>query len=447
MRNAPEIQQFEPQYMPNPEKRRGRHGTIVQRLSLLVAVVLVALLVGSMVVVLQITQHAKTGIAPQHTITGAGQDPAQQQGPQYHQSGLYATMMDGVYRIDPTTNKVLWHYTMNPVILQGNGVGGSTNRVNTPITVAGGTVYFGGNNDSGNYVYALDAVTGTLRWQKALDYAQNQPFEANGVVYVGTYMSSPDTQKAHIYALKASDGTTLWSQTMDAGNVSVGAITNTTIYAYSANNLYALSAKDGHILWESQAITASQYFDALQEVNGVLYASSSEISQHSATETQYCYQYAYSPVTGKQIWRSQAVNGFVISPPTIANNVMYYGSQNDNLYALNTRNGQQLWSYTGTASFYPSPQVANGVIYAAEVNSSGSDGAIVALNNNGTLRWSVAATNINTGSTQLALWNGQLYYGDDNGIVHVLRTSDGSEVASYKLGNAQNETPVLTLVP
>jgi outer membrane protein assembly factor BamB len=37
---------------------------------------------------------------------------------------------------------------------------------------------------------------------------------------------------------------------------------------------------------------------------------------------------------------------FVESSPAVANGVVYVGSDDDNVYALNARTGAKLWSYT-----------------------------------------------------------------------------------------------------
>jgi outer membrane protein assembly factor BamB len=47
----------------------------------------------------------------------------------------------------------------------------------------------------------------------------------------------------------------------------------------------------------------------------------------------------------------------------VANGVVYVGSDDDGLYALNAANGTLLWSYTTGGAVESSPAVANGVVY------------------------------------------------------------------------------------
>jgi outer membrane protein assembly factor BamB len=55
----------------------------------------------------------------------------------------------------------------------------------------------------------------------------------------------------------------------------------------------------------------------------------------------------------------------VDSSPAVANGVVYVGSADGKVYALNASTGAKLWSYTTAAppSFLSSPIVADGVVY------------------------------------------------------------------------------------
>ena len=57
------------------------------------------------------------------------------------------------------------------------------------------------------------------------------------------------------------------------------------------------------------------------------------------------------------IW-NYITSGRVSSSPVVVGNVVYVGSGDGNVYALNATNGAQLWNSSGS-----SPAVANGVVY------------------------------------------------------------------------------------
>jgi hypothetical protein len=55
--------------------------------------------------------------------------------------------------------------------------------------------------------------------------------------------------------------------------------------------------------------------------------------------------------------------GTVVSSPAVANGVVYVGSGDHNLYALDASTGDLLWSYTTGWAVYSSQAVADGVVY------------------------------------------------------------------------------------
>jgi outer membrane protein assembly factor BamB len=72
--------------------------------------------------------------------------------------------------------------------------------------------------------------------------------------------------------------------------------------------------------------------------------------------------YALNAATGALIWHFKT-NGDVASSPAIADNILYVGSYDGNLYALNATTGSYLWSYTTSDMVVSSPAVANGIVY------------------------------------------------------------------------------------
>ena len=79
----------------------------------------------------------------------------------------------------------------------------------------------------------------------------------------------------------------------------------------------------------------------------------------------------------------------VESSPAVVNGVVYVGSGDGNVYALNAASGVQLWNYTTGGEVDSSPAVVNGVVYVGS-----GDGNVYALNaTNGAKLW-----NYTTGS-------------------------------------------------
>ena len=86
--------------------------------------------------------------------------------------------------------------------------------------------------------------------------------------------------------------------------------------------------------------------------------------------------YALNANTGTKIW-NYTTGAFVESSPTVANGIVYVGSDDRNVYALNANTGTKIWNYTTGALVYSSPIVANGIVYIGSVDHN-----VYALNDN-----------------------------------------------------------------
>jgi eukaryotic-like serine/threonine-protein kinase len=78
-------------------------------------------------------------------------------------------------------------------------------------------------------------------------------------------------------------------------------------------------------------------------------------SAHTPTATP-------SLILGTQQWRFQTGSS-VTSSPTVVNGVVYVGSDDSNLYALETTSGKLRWRFPTSGLVRSSPAVANGVVY------------------------------------------------------------------------------------
>jgi PQQ-like domain len=87
-------------------------------------------------------------------------------------------------------------------------------------------------------------------------------------------------------------------------------------------------------------------------VNGVVYVGSYDKNL-----------YALNATTGTLLWKYTTGSYIELSSPAVANGVVYFGSSDNNLYALNAGTGVLLWQYTTGGIITCSPAVANGVVY------------------------------------------------------------------------------------
>ena len=65
--------------------------------------------------------------------------------------------------------------------------------------------------------------------------------------------------------------------------------------------------------------------------------------------------YALNAATGEKIW-NYTTGALTESTPAVVNGILYIGTNNDNLYALNAGTGAKIWSFTATIASCQVPQ-------------------------------------------------------------------------------------------
>ncbi len=89
-----------------------------------------------------------------------------------------------------------------------------------------------------------------------------------------------------------------------------------------------------------------------------------------------------STLSSTPLWK-YATDGVVESSAAVVSGVLYVGSFDNNIYALNATNGNKLWNYTTGGAVFSSPAVVNGVVYIGSFDNN-----IYALNaTNGNKLW------------------------------------------------------------
>jgi ribosomal protein L40E len=159
--------------------------------------------------------------------------------------------------------------------------------------------------------------------------------------------------------------------------------------------------------------------------NGVVYVGSDD-----------CNVYALNAAMGTLVWKYTTGSG-ASSCPAVANGVVYVGSGDGKVYALNAATGTLVWNYTTGSYVGSSPTVANGVVYV------GSDDCnVYALNAAmGTLVWKHT-----TGSgvdSSPAVANGVVYVGSNDFKVYALNAATGTLVWNYTTGNYVRSSPAV----
>ncbi|WP_234425718.1 protein kinase domain-containing protein [Streptomyces kebangsaanensis] len=92
---------------------------------------------------------------------------------------------------------------------------------------------------------------------------------------------------------------------------------------------------------------------------GVVYVGSSDYNL-----------YAVDAATGKRHWAFPTSNAVMYSSPAVADGTVYVGSRNHNLYAVDAATGKQRWAFPTDGEVYSSPVVAGGVVYVGSWDGS-----------------------------------------------------------------------------
>ena len=162
--------------------------------------------------------------------------------------------------------------------------------------------------------------------------------------------------------------------------------------------------------------------------------------------------YAIDASSGALKWKFET-KGWVVSSPAVASGVVYFESYDSNFYAVDAATGQLKWKFqTGGERHYTakhihylqpaaesmpdpwdfylsSPSVWNGVVYFGS-----SDGNIYALDaNSGELKWKFGTGDVVHSSPALA--DGTLYIGSWDTYLYALDAATGHEKWRFKTGD------------
>jgi outer membrane protein assembly factor BamB len=214
------------------------------------------------------------------------------------------------YALDARTGRERWRFKTGEDVQIFNQVG-----IQSSAVVAGGVVYFGCRDA---YLYALDAATGTKVWafSNQGSWVISTPIVLGDIVYFAT------SDSGLFRALNAKTGAPLSSLSFHHWPMfSSPAIAGRTLYVGShAGTLIAIDLDKQSIVWTFETDGAVRNGATLTQKNG---------------EPNYAAAFADSfyddLVIG--VWRMMSI-GAVVSSPVIDANVIYFGSTDGNVYAV-----------------------------------------------------------------------------------------------------------------
>ena len=197
--------------------------------------------------------------------------------------------------------------------------GGAVGYFTSP-AAAGGKIFVAGNGSENN-LFCIDAATHIAAWSTALPAAvKSTPVIGDGKVYV--------TTAERLYALDASTGAEVWNASL-GGTSSTPAVAGEIVIAGSSDGLHAYDAGTGILLWD---FPGAQVGVSPVVAGNLVYAATNE-----RTGTVY----AVDTRTGEEVWSytleapgDGTFAAFYASSPAVSDGVLYIGAENNRLYAF-----------------------------------------------------------------------------------------------------------------
>lgn len=201
-----------------------------------------------------------------------------------------------------------------------------------------------------------------IKWTFLTDSCvYSSPTYNNGLLYIGS-------DDGKLYCLDAESGLKKWEFKTEGIIRCKPAVDKNVVYTASDDgNLYAIDAISGEKKWNynignklnrivpEMPIFTGNYWDYMQSSpcvnNGIVYVGSGDSSL-----------YAIEAQDGKLKWRTKT-KGIIRSSPFVYEEAVYVGSFDGFIYAFKTDDGSEIWKFRTYVQVQPSPRVANGIVY------------------------------------------------------------------------------------
>ncbi len=148
--------------------------------------------------------------------------------------------------------------------------------------------------------------------------------------------------------------------------------------------------------------------------------------------------YAVSAATGLKVWALKTGNSIVGSSPAVANGLVYIGSTDNNLYAVSVTTGKTMWTFPTGGAINSSPAVAGGTVYVGS-----NDNSVYAVSaTTGAKVWKFPTGGAVVSSP--AVSNGMVFVGSNDGGVYAINAATGAQVWKYTTGGAVAASPAIS---
>jgi outer membrane protein assembly factor BamB len=220
----------------------------------------------------------------------------------------------------------------------------------TPLIVDGRVIF-----EVTNRVFAVVETTGVQLWGYQATGWLTAPTYADGKVFLGIM-----TNAGGLVCLNASTGQEIWKQDLSPSFV-MGSplVSDGMVYVGLTGNKTVAFDVSGGYKWE-------------YKTDGPVYSSPAadgDLLFFGSDDTKL-YALNVSGSTPVSLWNFTA-NGAIRSSSAVAGGMVFFGSDNHTLYALNEATGELVWSWatTNAAKFRNSVSVANNCVFLTSTDA------------------------------------------------------------------------------
>ena len=280
------------------------------------------------------------------------------------------------------------------------------------------SMFMSNSQHTGNYNSPSVKSEPSILWKvKTGGQVNSSPVLVNDIVYIGS-------EDHKLYAIDANTGIIKWVFKTNGPVCSTPLVTKGKVMFLSYDDFfYALSQKDGKLVWkfktqgESKFNVKDYYDGSFKPDFWDFYLSSAivcyDLVYFGSSDSNV---YALNIESGEQEW-SYKTGGSIHTSPAIYENSLVIGSWDSKIYCIDAINGKENWSYsTGmdTTNYIwfgvqASPSIDNGIAYIGSRDSkfyalSIETGDTLWVNNNFNMSWmpssaSIGKENLYTGSS------------------------------------------------
>lgn len=322
-----------------------------------------------------------------------------------------------VSTITPTPDKLLWKYDMNRAVKS------------SPIIV-GGMVVIGSLNKRLNFI---DAASGDeLGYYKVSSSVSTSVCADEGTVYFGWY-----NFKESLFALNLGKKQVRWKVSLGDISASPNLQGDRIFVGIGDGSMWALEKTTGRKIWQFKSQNSVLSTSACLENSAS--GESDSVSLNTYEEMIYFgstdgFLYALQAKSGKLNWKFKAEGG-IYSSPAVKNEMIFFGSVDGNLYALYLKDGTLAWKFKTGEGIYSSPAVTDSLVYIGS-----NDYCMYAVNQKtGELSWKFKTGGL-VHSSPIAVGD-ELFFGSYDGNFYVLNRFSGDLIWKYQTKGMISSSP------